>query len=322
MHLRSPIASFAVLALLGVPSAAAAADARVDFRSNEYAPKSVRIKPGESVTWAPVSGESFDDHPLSSDPGEREAYRQDKGTQPFTRSFATAGRYRFYCTFHGAPEGLGMAGSIIVSANTAHTAAFTVDGTRAAEGAFAFDATGPGGSSDPDMGQSLSYVWDFGDGASATTATPSHAYPPAGPNARTYEVRLTVTDDNRDSTGAARSTAVRQVTVPAASGASSAASPTAATPSDGGTTSAGAAPGGSAPVTSPARPGVTFALGKLPAVQTLLRRGLPVGVTSRTDARATATLRVAGRTVARAPSTAVTAGARRTLRLRFTQPAR
>jgi len=44
-------------------------------------------------------------------------------------------------------------------------------------------------SSDPD-GSIASYAWDFGDGASASGATPSHAY--AAPGA--YTVKLTVTD--------------------------------------------------------------------------------------------------------------------------------
>jgi uncharacterized delta-60 repeat protein len=46
-------------------------------------------------------------------------------------------------------------------------------------------------SSDPD-GAVSSYSWDFGDGSSATGATPSHAYAAAG----SYTVRLTVTDDS------------------------------------------------------------------------------------------------------------------------------
>ncbi|MFI6518294.1 PKD domain-containing protein [Spirillospora sp. NPDC050679] len=45
-------------------------------------------------------------------------------------------------------------------------------------------------SSDPD-GSIASYQWDFGDGGSATGATPEHTYAAAG----TYTVKLTVTDD-------------------------------------------------------------------------------------------------------------------------------
>ncbi|MDJ0805370.1 MAG: PKD domain-containing protein [Gammaproteobacteria bacterium] len=52
------------------------------------------------------------------------------------------------------------------------------------------------GSSDPD-GSIVSYLWTFGDGASASTESPTHTYTAAG----TYPVTLTVTDDDnaRDS---------------------------------------------------------------------------------------------------------------------------
>jgi PKD repeat protein len=60
----------------------------------------------------------------------------------------------------------------------------------------AFDGTG---SSDPD-GSITSYAWTFGDGASASSATVSHAYG----SARSYTAQLTVTDNR----GASSSTTV------------------------------------------------------------------------------------------------------------------
>jgi DNA/RNA endonuclease G, NUC1 len=45
-------------------------------------------------------------------------------------------------------------------------------------------------SSDADAGQTLSYVWDFGDGSTASGVSVSHPYAAAG----TYNVRLIVTD--------------------------------------------------------------------------------------------------------------------------------
>lgn len=56
-----------------------------------------------------------------------------------------------------------------------------------------FDATG---SSDSD-GAIVSYSWDFGDGNNATGATPNHRYVNAG----SYQVILTVTDDEAASVG-------------------------------------------------------------------------------------------------------------------------
>jgi PKD repeat protein len=47
---------------------------------------------------------------------------------------------------------------------------------------------------DPD-GTITSYAWDFGDGTAATEANPSHSFPASG----TYDVELTVTDDDGDS---------------------------------------------------------------------------------------------------------------------------
>ncbi|WP_242113062.1 M20/M25/M40 family metallo-hydrolase [Luteimonas aquatica] len=59
-------------------------------------------------------------------------------------------------------------------------------------------------------GSIASYQWDFGDGGSATTASPAHTYASAG----TYSAKLTVTDDD----GASHSR-TRSVTVSGGSGA-------------------------------------------------------------------------------------------------------
>ena len=76
-----------------------------------------------------------------------------------------------------------LAGGAI--ANQAPTAAFT---SSTDDLAVSVDGSG---SSDPD-GTVESYAWDFGDGATDTGATASHTYAAAG----TYQVTLTVTDDD------------------------------------------------------------------------------------------------------------------------------
>ncbi|KXC04487.1 hypothetical protein MhomT_16045 [Microbacterium hominis] len=68
--------------------------------------------------------------------------------------------------------------------NQAPTAAFTSTPSGLS---VAVDGSG---SSDPD-GAVTAFAWDFGDGATGTGATASHAYVAAG----TYTVKLTVTDD-------------------------------------------------------------------------------------------------------------------------------
>ncbi|MFT4216805.1 MAG: PKD domain-containing protein [Micropruina sp.] len=70
-----------------------------------------------------------------------------------------------------------------VVTNQAPTAAFTVTKTN-----LAISVNGSG-STDPD-GDSLTYLWDFGDGATSTSAVTTHTYQAAG----TYQVKLTVSD--------------------------------------------------------------------------------------------------------------------------------
>ena len=86
------------------------------------------------------------------------------------------------------------------ASNTAPTADAGGPYLAAVNTAIAFDGSL---SSDLD-GDPLTYVWDFGDGITSTTETPSHAYAAVG----IYDVCLTVNDGQEDSQNEACTLAV------------------------------------------------------------------------------------------------------------------
>jgi hypothetical protein len=56
-------------------------------------------------------------HSVTEDGGR---FNQPAGSdwQPFVQSFNTADRYPYHCTVHGAPGGIGMAGTVTVGSAT------------------------------------------------------------------------------------------------------------------------------------------------------------------------------------------------------------
>ena len=185
-----------VVALL-VPGVASAANVDVGFGNFSYNPASVRIAPGDTVTW---SG-SFVGHPLS---GPAPIGAQSTGMTRVV-AFPAAGRFDYICTLH---SNIGMVGSVTVSANRPPVAAFTA--TAAVAGRpVTFTST----SSDPNAGQSLSFRWDLdGDGAfdpGVTGATATRTYARAG----AVTVRLRVTDSNGDVVGPESAEAAQTIQV-------------------------------------------------------------------------------------------------------------
>uniref|UniRef100_UPI00262E66E6 PKD domain-containing protein n=1 Tax=uncultured Maribacter sp. TaxID=431308 RepID=UPI00262E66E6 len=89
-------------------------------------------------------------------------------------------------------DGNHIATSIITvqaAANQAPNAVATSNVTSGTA-SLAVDFTG-NTSTDPDVGDILSYSWNFGDGGTSTQANPSHTFTTSG----TYNVVLTVTDN-------------------------------------------------------------------------------------------------------------------------------
>jgi plastocyanin len=205
-------------AALTVP--AQAANQTVGVVDNEFNPVQVAVKPGESVTWNASGVQphnvAFDDggfiDPLPARPGPWTT----------TRTFASAGTYRYYCQVHGGPGGQGMSGTVFVNAtgNVPPLASLSVSPNPAQTGAtVTFDGSG---SRDPD-GTISRYDWDLdGDGSfetnTGTTATASRSYTTAG----TVSVKLRVTDSGGETAGATSSLIVTSpaVVAPALQGTS------------------------------------------------------------------------------------------------------
>src|SRR5439155_6498627 len=103
-------------------------------------------------------------------------------------SYAAAGTDTVLVMVTDKDGGAGMAKAPVTVTATNHPPTAATGGPYSGvEGtAVSFNGTG---SSDPD-GDAITYAWTFGDGGSATGATPSHVYADNG----SYTATLTVTD--------------------------------------------------------------------------------------------------------------------------------
>ncbi len=109
--------SFAVLAVSGSASntaatnkASLAAGKTVSISNFQFAPKSVTIKAGSTVTWANKEGM----HTVTADDGSFQSPNLSAG-KSFTHKFTKAGTYRYYCSFHGGAGGADMSGIVTVT---------------------------------------------------------------------------------------------------------------------------------------------------------------------------------------------------------------
>ena len=88
-----------------------AAAARVRIVDSEFRPRQIKVKAGTTVTW---KNEGRMAHTVTADDGSFESPTLGAG-ETFSRKFAEAGTYRYYCAFHGGQGGDGMSGTVVVT---------------------------------------------------------------------------------------------------------------------------------------------------------------------------------------------------------------
>jgi plastocyanin len=115
---RALLASAGAIVLLAWPGAAAiAADKAVSSEDDFFSPASVSVFVGDTVTW---QNHGVDPHNVVADNGSFKG-----GGDPLTHSptadhwtysfkFTKPGTFRYYCSQHGAPGGVGMSGKVVV----------------------------------------------------------------------------------------------------------------------------------------------------------------------------------------------------------------
>lgn len=118
------IAAFAaplLLALVLASPAAGQETAAVSVQDNAYAPRTVTITDGGTVTWThggsnphtvTADDGSFDSHPDCEAPNFQNCMQSG---ETYSRTFTTGGgSVPYYCKIHGGPGGSGMAGVVQV----------------------------------------------------------------------------------------------------------------------------------------------------------------------------------------------------------------
>jgi len=157
--------------------------------------------PTAMVTATPTAGPApllvAFDASGSTDSGSIVSYRWSFGDGSVGTGVTTSHTYTMEGSFtavvtvtdnYGATDTASIGITVSAPLNDSPTAAFTATPTTGSQPlTVQFNA---GASSDPD-GTIASYVWDFGDGGSATGVTTTHTYTSAG----VYVVLLTVTDN-------------------------------------------------------------------------------------------------------------------------------
>jgi plastocyanin len=109
--MRSRLLAIATLAALVLPHPASAADADVAVEHLMFMPGKVKVGLGESVTW---TFPEVTQHTTTSDQGFW-ASGAKSGGATYTRTFTSAGRFAYHCTFHPAMRGSVAVGLRVVA---------------------------------------------------------------------------------------------------------------------------------------------------------------------------------------------------------------
>ena len=112
MHQIKRLLAIGAMALtLVVPSTAFAQDApTVSVQDEVFVPPQVEFVAGGTLTWTHDGAEQ---HTITADDGSFDSGIINPG-DTFAFTFLAPGTYPYYCQIHGAPGGIGMAGTVVV----------------------------------------------------------------------------------------------------------------------------------------------------------------------------------------------------------------
>ena len=94
----------------GDPTGPAPQQVDVAMQDNVFSQAVDTVAVGGTVTWTNTGSNP---HTATSDSGVWDSGSVATGGS-FSRAFPAAGTFPYHCTFHGAPNGVGMAGTIVV----------------------------------------------------------------------------------------------------------------------------------------------------------------------------------------------------------------
>ena len=103
------VALFALLPIAGAAPRAAETK-NVSAKDFEFDPKTITVNVGDTIVWKNVGQRP---HTVDADDGSFDSGTLQPG-QEFSFTFSKAGTFPYYCEFHGAKGGSGMAGTVVV----------------------------------------------------------------------------------------------------------------------------------------------------------------------------------------------------------------